>query len=106
MPRPKPTSTRRRGLGNRIIIPRRKTSELNKLTAIPYKDVDLLKNYLTERGRILPRRISGNTATTQRMLRTAIKRARNIGLLSFSDGYVGQDGLQDGRPPRHSDSRR
>jgi small subunit ribosomal protein S18 len=93
MPKAKPKSgtARRRGLGNRIIIPRRKTSELNKLTAIPYKDVDLLKNYLTERGRILPRRISGNTATTQRMLRTAIKRARNICLLSFSEGYVGQD---------------
>ena len=87
----KPATARRRGLGNRIIIPRRKTSELNKLKAIPFKDVELLKNYLTERGRILPRRISGNTARTQRQLREAIKRARNIGLLSFSDGYVSQD---------------
>jgi small subunit ribosomal protein S18 len=91
MARGKPAAPRRRGLGNRIIIPRRKTSELNKLKAIPYKDVELLKNYLTERGRILPRRISGNTATTQRRLREAIKRARNIGLLSFSVGYVSQD---------------
>jgi small subunit ribosomal protein S18 len=91
MARGKPANNRRRGLGNRIIIPRRKTSELNKLKAIPYKDVELLKNYLTERGRILPRRISGNTARTQRQLREAIKRARNIGLLSFSDGYVSQD---------------
>lgn len=91
MPKPKSGSARRRGLGNRIIIPRRKTSELNKLHEIPFKDVDLLKNYLTERGRILPRRISGNTATTQRALRVAIKRARNICLLSFSEGYVGQD---------------
>jgi small subunit ribosomal protein S18 len=82
---------RRRGLGNRIIIPRRKTSELNRLDEIPYKDVELLKNYLTERGRILPRRITGNNASTQRMLRQAIKRARNIGLLSFADGYVNQD---------------
>lgn len=91
MARGKATTARRRGLGNRIIIPRRKTSELNKLKAIPYKDVELLKNYLTERGRILPRRISGNTARTQRQLREAIKRARNIGLLSFSNGYVAQD---------------
>ena len=81
----------RRGLGNRIIIPRKKTSELNALTEIPYKDVELLKNFVTERGRILPRRISGNTARTQRALKTAIKRARNIGLLSFSEGYVAQD---------------
>ncbi len=84
-------STRRRGLGNRVIIPRRKTSELNKLSEIPYKDVELLKNYITERGRILPRRITGTTARTQRMLRNAIKRARNIALLSFAEGYVAQD---------------
>ena len=84
-------TTRRRGLGNRVIIPRRKTSELNKLSEIPYKDVELLKNYITERGRILPRRITGNTAHTQRMLRNAIKRARNIALLSFAEGYVAQD---------------
>lgn len=91
MAKAKSGAARRRGLGNRIIIPRRKTSELNKLAAIPYKDVELLKNYLTERGRILPRRISGNTASTQRALREAIKRARNIALLSFSEGYVPQD---------------
>lgn len=82
---------RKRGLGNRIIIPRRKTSELNKLDEIPYKDVELLKNYITERGRILPRRITGNTASTQRALKRAIKRARNIALLSFSEGYIPQD---------------
>jgi len=77
--------------GNRIIVPRRKTSELNKLDEIPYKDVELLKNYLTERGRIIPRRITGNTARTQRMLTDAIKRARNIALLSFGQGYISQD---------------
>ena len=77
--------------GNRIIIPRRKTSELNRLEEIPYKDVELLKNYLTERGRIIHRRINGNTARTQRALTNAIKRARNIALLSFSEGYVAQD---------------
>jgi small subunit ribosomal protein S18 len=87
----KPAGTRRRAAGNRVIIPRRKSSELNKLRAVPFKDVELLKSYLSERGRILPRRISGNTATTQRALREAIKRARNIALLSFSRGYVGQD---------------
>ncbi len=84
-------SGRKRGLGNRIIIPRRKTSELNRLKEIPFKDVELLKNYLTERGRILPRRITGNTASTQRALCLAIKRARNIGLLSFSQGYIAQE---------------
>ena len=91
MARAKKTAVRRRTTGNRIIVPRRKTSALNKLTEIPYKDVELLRGYLTERGRILPRRITGNTATTQRALRAAIKRARNLALLSFADGFVNQD---------------
>jgi small subunit ribosomal protein S18 len=91
MARAKAAAPRRRGLGNRVIIPRRKTSALNKLTEIPYKDVELLRGYITERGRILPRRITGNTATTQRALREAIKRARSIALLSFSEGFVNQD---------------
>ena len=85
------TPARKRGLGNRIIIPRRKTSELNKLSEVPYKDVDLLKNYLTERGRILPRRITGTTARTQKALTRAVKRARNIALLSSSGRAVGQE---------------
>ena len=58
----KKRSGRQWGPGSRVIIPRRKTSELNKLPEVPYKDVELLKNYLTERGRIIPRRITGNTA--------------------------------------------
>jgi len=91
MARAKAASPRRRGLGNRVIIPRRKTSALNKLTEIPYKDVELLRGYITERGRILPRRITGNTASTQRALREAIKRARSVALLSFSEGFVNQD---------------
>ena len=91
MAKKKKKTGRRWVYGNRIIIPRRKTSELNRLEEIPYKDVELLKNYLTERGRIIPRRITGNTARTQRALTTAIKRARNIALLSFSEGYVAQD---------------
>lgn len=89
--RKKKKSSRRWVYGNRIIIPRKKTSELNRLPEIPYKDVELLKNYLTERGRIIPRRITGNTARTQRELTQAIKRARSIGLLSYSEGYVAQD---------------
>lgn len=91
MARGRSSSARRRGLGNRVIIPRRKTSALNRLEEIPYKDVELLRGYITERGRILPRRITGNTAATQRALREAIKRARNIGLLSFAEGYTSQD---------------
>lgn len=85
------SAARRRGLGNRVIIPRKKTSPLNRLDTIPFKDVELLKNYVTERGRILPRRITGTNARTQRELKRAIKLARNAALLSFSEGYTAQD---------------
>jgi small subunit ribosomal protein S18 len=51
---------------------------------IDYKDVKTLNHFITERGKILPRRISGNCAKHQRELTTAIKRARNIALMPFS----------------------
>ncbi len=50
---------------------------------IDYKDVETLKRFITERGKILPRRITGVSAHYQRLLNTAIKRARYIGLLPF-----------------------
>lgn len=53
---------------------------------IDYKDVKTLSHFVTERGKILPRRISGNCAKHQRELTTAIKRARNIALLPFTVG--------------------
>lgn len=56
-----------------------------KKDEIDYKDVSTLKNFLTERGKIIPRRISGNCAQHQRQLTTSIKRARNIALLAFSE---------------------
>ncbi|AEG62080.1 30S ribosomal protein S18 [Desulforamulus ruminis] len=57
---------------------------VDKMTSIDYKDLPKLKKYITERGKILPRRISGNCAHHQRMLTVAIKRARNICLLPFT----------------------
>ena len=50
---------------------------------IDYKDVDLLKKFITERGKILPRRLTGLTAKQQRDLITAVKRARIVALLPF-----------------------
>ena len=50
---------------------------------LSYKDVAKLRRYVTERGKIVPRRISGNCAKHQRQLTTAIKRARIIALLPF-----------------------
>jgi small subunit ribosomal protein S18 len=50
---------------------------------IDYKDVDLLKKFITERGKILPRRLTGLTANQQRDLTNAVKRARIVALLPF-----------------------
>lgn len=55
-----------------------------KTPFIDYKDVKTLKMFITERGKILPRRISGNCSSHQRELTIAIKRSRNIALLPFS----------------------
>jgi len=56
----------------------------DKVIYIDYKDVDTLKNYITERGKILAARMTGTCARHQRELTTAIKRARNIALLPFA----------------------
>lgn len=56
---------------------------LDKVDLIDFKDVRLLQNYIPERGKILPRRISGSCAIHQRMLAEAIKRARNIAFLPY-----------------------
>ena len=48
-----------------------------------YKDTELLRKFITERGKILPRRITGLTAKQQRALTTAVKRARILALLPF-----------------------
>lgn len=57
--------------------------QLEKLPYIDYKDTRLLEQFLTERGKILPRRITGASAKNQRKLTTAIKRARMMSLLPF-----------------------
>ncbi|MBF2034683.1 MAG: 30S ribosomal protein S18 [Leptolyngbyaceae cyanobacterium T60_A2020_046] len=67
---------------------RRRVSPIKPDEKIDYKDVDLLRKFITERGKILPRRISGLTAQQQRHLTTAIKRARMLALLP----YVNREG--------------
>lgn len=57
---------------------------MDRIDYIDYKDVYRLRKYITERGKILPRRISGNCAGHQRQLTVAIKRARNVALLPFT----------------------
>ncbi|GGO88960.1 30S ribosomal protein S18 [Marinobacterium nitratireducens] len=54
---------------------------------IDYKDLDTLKSYITETGKIVPSRITGTKARYQRQLATAIKRARFVALLPYTDSH-------------------
>jgi small subunit ribosomal protein S18 len=66
--------------------PKRKSCSMciEKIAALDYKDTPRLRRYITERGKIVPRRISGNCAKHQRWLTEAVKRARVIALLPFT----------------------
>lgn len=57
---------------------------VDKVEHIEYKDIGKLRKFLSEKGKILPRRISGNCAKHQRQMTTAIKRARHIALLPYT----------------------
>jgi len=54
---------------------------------IDYKDLDTLKEYVTETGKIVPSRITGTSAKYQRQLATAVKRARYVALLPYTDAH-------------------
>ena len=66
-------------------MPRRKVCAFcqNKVDEIDYKDIATLKKYVTEKGKILPRRMTGTCAKHQRVLAVAVKRARIVDLLPF-----------------------
>lgn len=66
--------------------PRRKVCDfcVNKIAYIDYKDVNRLRRYINERGKIMPRRMTGTCAKHQRQLSEAIKRARAIALLPYT----------------------
>ncbi|MDX1382893.1 MAG: 30S ribosomal protein S18 [Thermoanaerobaculia bacterium] len=71
--------------GKKTFFRRRKVCKFTAdgIEYIDYKDVNLLKQYVPERGKVLPRRISGTSARHQRMLSKAIKRARHLALLPY-----------------------
>ncbi len=60
-----------------------------RIRVVDYKDDKLLARFLTERGKILPRRLSGISARHQRQIQVAIKRARFLALLPYIKGYKG-----------------
>ena len=57
---------------------------VDKIDTIDYKDVNKLKRYVSERGKILPRRITGNCAKHQRALTVAVKRARHVAIMPYT----------------------
>ncbi len=63
---------------------RRRTPRIQNAEDINYKDTDTLRRFLTEGGKILPRRLTGLSARQQRSLTTAIKRARHLALLPYT----------------------
>ncbi len=73
----------RRGAKGKFSFHKKECRFCKNKTKIDYKDADALRRYTTERGKILPRRITGTCAKHQRELAAAIKRARNICLLPF-----------------------
>lgn len=58
---------------------------VNKIQYIDYKDTDLLRKFVSERGKILPRRVTGTSSKYQRQLTQAIKRARQMALLAYTN---------------------
>jgi len=85
-PRSGPPGRREGGGGKRQYMRRRKTCRfcVDKIDYIDYKDVRLLYQFVPERGKILPSRISGVCAPHQKRLMRAIKLARNIAFLPFA----------------------
>ena len=85
---------------------RRKVSFLtiNKIDTVDYKDVALLRRFINDRGKILPSRQSGNTAKQQRMISSAIRKAREMALIPFVVSEMGADRREYGprrdRPQR------
>ena len=66
---------------------RKKMNHNDHETVIDYKDVNFLKNYISETGQIVPSRITGTTARAQRQITMAIKYARLLGLLPYCDSH-------------------
>jgi len=75
----------------RLLYRRKRT--LDPMTVIDYKNPDMLRRFVTDRGKIIPRRISGATAAQQRMITLQVKRARFLALLPFSQAHRTEKGF-------------
>ncbi len=85
--KPKSKFTKKNDRGRGGLFKRRKYCRFTaeKIDEVDYKDVDILKDFITETGKVMPARITGTKAGYQRQLSTAIKRARFLALLPYTD---------------------
>jgi len=90
--RRKPVKTVKKTWSRSKYVPRRKVCAfcVNKIKEIDYKDPDKLRQYITDRAKIAPRRRTGTCAKHQRILATAIKRARHLALLPYVPSHMRQ----------------
>jgi small subunit ribosomal protein S18 len=105
----RPTGPARRrpgefGGGSRKFTPRRKVCQfcVDKIKEVDYKDLSRLRRFLSERGKIEPRRKTGTCAAHQRSLNVALKRARQLALLPFTAEHIRVTGVlvrEPGAPP-------
>ncbi|MCE5299602.1 MAG: 30S ribosomal protein S18 [Spirochaetia bacterium] len=79
----KPENKERKPFGFKRIKKKRCKMCIGRIKTLDFKDEDYLKNFITERGKIIPRRVTGNCAKHQRMLTASIKKAREAALLPF-----------------------
>jgi small subunit ribosomal protein S18 len=79
---------------SRKFVPKRKVCTFcaNHIAVIDYKDVQMLQRYISDRGKIEPRRRTGTCAKHQRTLAESIKRARHIALLPFTSDHIRESG--------------
>ena len=83
------TGVKRKDDKGRSLFKRRKFCRFTaeKVTEIDYKDIDVLKDFVQENGKIMPARVTGTKARYQRQLGTAIKRAQCLALLPYTDRH-------------------
>ena len=93
--RPSGRRAGKKEFGGRRYAPRRKVCAFcaDKVSVVDYKDVARLRRYLSERGKIEPRRKTGTCAKHQRALSVAIKRARIVALLPYTAEHIRQSGF-------------
>jgi small subunit ribosomal protein S18 len=82
-----PSKKKRRAARKLFVRKKADRFDIDPSLEIDYKDVKLLRTFLTERGKIIPSRITGNSAKHQRELTVAIKRARHIALLPYTSQH-------------------